>query len=388
MPGAVPIAGECDARFEPVRAVFRHNFEALGEIGAALTIYLGGRKVVDLYGGWASAERVGPWRQDMLVNVFSVGKGISMLGVLACVERGWLDIDWPIARYWPEFARAGKGEISLRQLLSHRAGLPAIREPLPLGAALDPARMLAALERQEPWWIPGSGHGYHVNTFGYLVGECVRRVSGRSLGSILSEYVCKPLDADVHLGLPESEHGRVAEFAFPLTPRQASSEALTSEQLMRLNAYANPPDISGAGVVNTRAWRLAELPSTNMHASARGVARIYAALAAGGSLGGQRIADSTILREATREHSNGIDLVLERPSRFALGFQLTQPERPLGPNAGAFGHHGAGGSLGFCDPEAELAFGYVMNDLGPRWQNPRNRALIESVYACLSRRGL
>jgi CubicO group peptidase (beta-lactamase class C family) len=384
MQQVVSIAGVCDQRFAPVGAAFRRNFEERGEIGAAVTVYVGGRKVVDLYGGWASAERTRAWSEDMLVNVFSVGKAIAVLGVLACIERGWLDLDWPIARYWPEFAQADKGAITLRQLLAHRAGLPAIREPMPLGAALDVPRMLAALEQQTPWWTPGSAHGYHVNTFGYLVGECVRRVSGRTLGALLAEQICGPLQADLYLGLPESEHGRVAEFAFPSHPQTSKNEQATPGELMRRNAYANPPDVSGAGSVNTRAWRLAELPSTNMHASARGVARIYAALAAGGSLAGQRIANRELLREATREHSHGLDLVLERPSRFALGFQLTQPERPLGPNAGAFGHHGAGGSLGFCDPEAELGFGYVMNDLGPRWQNPRNRALIDSVYACLA----
>jgi CubicO group peptidase (beta-lactamase class C family) len=318
------------------------------------------------------------------VNVFSVGKGIAMLGVLACVERGQLDLDAPIARYWPRFANGGKGAISARQVLSHRAGLPAIRAPLPPGAALDWPRMIAALEEQAPWWEPGSAHGYHVNTFGYLIGEVIRRVSGRTLGALLAERVAQPLEADVHLGLPEREHPRVAEFAFPNLASEAESTVqLSDEQLMRRNAYRNPPDLSGAGIINSSAWRLAELASTNMHASARGVARIYAALAAGGVFDGQRIASASLLAEARQEHSSGIDRVLDRPSRFALGYQLTQPERPLGPNATTFGHFGAGGSLGLCDPEAEIGFGYVMNELGPRWQNPRNRALLDSVYSCL-----
>jgi CubicO group peptidase (beta-lactamase class C family) len=380
----LPIGGDCDPRFEPVRAAFRRNFQQLGELGAALTIYIDGHKVVDLWGGWADAARTLPWHENTLVNVFSVGKAISTLAVLDCVARGLLDLDAPIARYWPRFARADKGAITLRQVLSHRAGLPAIRTPLPPGAALDWPRMIAALEEQDPWWTPGVTHGYHVNMFGYLVGETVRAATGSSLGTLLRERILEPLDADAHLGLPESEHARVAEFAYPtniVAPVEVAS--LTDEQLMRYHAYANPAELSGAGVINSRGWRLAELASTNMHASARGVGRVYAALAAGGVWDDRRIVDERLLREAVSEHSNGLDYVLERPSRFALGFQLTQPERRLGPNDDAFGHYGAGGSLGFCDPEAGVGFGYVMRTLGPRWQNPRNRALVDSLYSCL-----
>src|SRR5206468_960558 len=205
---------------------------------------------------------------------------------------------------------AGKEEITLRQVLSHRAGLPALRDPLPEGAMLEWATMIRALERQAPWWPPGAAHGYHVNTFGYLVGEVVRRTTGTTLGSLLRTEVAGPLGADVHIGLPASEHGRAAEFLWPAAPPAPDRAALTDDQLMRWNVYWNPLGLSGAGWVNTAAWRAAEIPSTN-------------------------------------------------------------------------GHFGAGGSLGFCDPEADLAFGYVMNDMGPRWQNPRNRALIDAVYACL-----
>jgi CubicO group peptidase (beta-lactamase class C family) len=244
--------------------------------------------------------------------------------------------------------------------------------------------MIAAIEEQPPWWTPGERHGYHVNLFGYLLGETVRAATGRSLGALLAERICGPLAADLYLGLPESEHARSADFDYPAKAQPSAQPVpVTDEQRMRFNAYYNPVELSGAGVINSRAWRLAELPSTNMHASAHGVARIYAALASGGVLEGRRIADATLLREAAVEHSAGMDGVLERPSRFALGFQLSQPERRFSPNSGAFGHYGAGGSLGFCDPEAGIGFGYVMNDLGPRWQNPRNRALVDALYACL-----
>jgi CubicO group peptidase (beta-lactamase class C family) len=310
-----------------------------------------------------------------------VSKALCTIAALRLVERGKLNLDAPVARIWQEFAQAGKDTITLRQILSHRAGLPSIREKLSEGAALDWRRMTDALARQEPWWEPGTAHGYHVNTFGFLVGEIVRRVDGRSIGTVLREDIAGPLGADVYIGLPLAEHARVAEFLWPDAPSNTSMPR--ADDLMRFNAYWNPPGISGGRWVNRPEWRLAEVPSTNGHGNALGIARIYAALANGGVIDGIRILQAETLSAATVEHSSGYDLINQRPSRFGLGFQLTQPERPLGPNKGAFGHFGAGGSLGFCDPESGVAFGYVTNDMGPRWQNPRNKALIDAVYASL-----
>jgi CubicO group peptidase (beta-lactamase class C family) len=292
-----------------------------------------------------------------------------------------VDLDAPVARYWPEFGCAGKEMISVRTLLSHRAGLPAIRTPLEDGAMLDWRCMTEALAGERPWWPPGTAHGYHVNTYGFLVGELVRRTDGRTIGRLLREDVAGPLGADVHIGLPESEHARTAEFKWPGNPSRP--ELLTEDDRMRWNTYWNPPGLSGGGWVNRPEWRRAEVPSTNGHGNARGIARVYSALAAGGAIDGVHILSGDSLTEATREHSFGYDLINQRTSRFGLGFQLTQAERPLGPNASAFGHFGAGGSLGFCDPKAGVAFGYVTNDMGPRWQSPRNRGLIEALYASL-----
>ena len=377
------IDGVCDPRFAAVRDAFVANFAERGELGAAVALTVGGRVVVDLWGGWADGERRRPWRRDTLVNFFSVGKGLSAVCAHRLVERGLVDLDAPMARYWPEFAAAGKEAITLRQVLSHRAGLPAVREPLADGAMLDWSAMTRALERQAPWWAPGTAHGYHVNTFGYLVGEVVRRVAGTTLGAMLRAEVAGPLGADVHIGLPVSEHGRVADIVWPGGREVAEVPSLAADQVMRWNTYWNPPGLSGAGWVNTAAWRVAEIPSTNGHGTARGVARVYAALAHGGAIDGVHVLAAPVLDAAVVEHSSGPDLVVRRPSRFGLGFQLTQPERPLGPNAGGFGHFGAGGGLGFCDPEAGIAFGYVLNDMGPSWQSPRTRALVEAVYACL-----
>ena len=380
----LPVDGMCDGRFAPVREAFVRNFTDLGEPGAAIALVVGGRVVVDLWAGWKDRARNRPWVRDTLVNFFSVGKALTALCALRVVEKGLVDLDRPLTRYWPEFGAHGKEAITLRHVLSHQAGLPALRAPLADGAMLDWPHMIRALENETPWWQPGTAHGYHVNTFGYLVGEVVRRTTGATLGALLREEIAGPLAADVHIGLPLSEHARAAEYLWPEGVRPgAAASGLSEEALMRWNTYWNPPGISGAGWVNTAEWRVAEIPSTNGHGTARGVARVYAALANGGGIDGVDILGTSILRDAVTERSAGPDLVLERNSRFGLGFQLPLPERPLGPNAGAFGHFGAGGSLGFCDPEAGVAFAYVTNDMGPRWQNPRNRALLDAIYASL-----
>jgi len=381
---ATPIDGWCDPRFAAVREAFVENFSHRGERGAAVCLTIGHIVVCDLWGGWRDEAGSRPWERRTLVNLFSIGKGLSAAVVARLIGEGLLDADAPVARYWPEFAAAGKGTVTVRQLVSHQAGLPAVRPRLAPGAMLDHDEMAGALAAQAPWWEPGSGHGYHTNTFGFLVGELVRRVTGRTLGTVLREEIAGRLGADVHIGLAGSDEPRVADFLWPGDPApDVEPPDLTDDQLMEFNAYFNPSGLSGAGVVNTRAWRAAEIPSTNGHGTARGVARVYEALAAGGAVDGVQVVDTAALDAAVEEQVDGEDRILHRRSRFGLGFQLTQPERPLGPNPRAFGHFGAGGSLGFCDPDAGVAFGYVMNEMGPRWQNPRNRALIDAIYASL-----
>jgi CubicO group peptidase (beta-lactamase class C family) len=377
----IPIDGDCDSRFAAVREAFRENFTRRGEPGAAIALSVHGKTIVDLWGGWSNAARSQTWRGNTLVNFFSVSKALCTICVLRLVEQGKLAFDEPVATLWPEFAAAGKEDLTLRHVLTHQAGLPSLREPLPAGAMFDWNVMTDALAHAEPWWKPGTAHGYHVNTFGFLLGEVVRRVSGRTIGTMLREDIALPLGADVHIGLPASEHYRVAEYLWPTTTSQQGMPE--GNDVMRWNAYWNPPGISGGGYVNTPEWRVAEIPSTNGHGTARGVTRVYAALANGGEIDGVRIISRAMIDAATTEQSNGFDLINQRPSRFGLGFQLTQPERPIGPNPRAFGHFGAGGSLGFCDPDTGVAFAYVTNDMGPRWQNPRNRALIDAIYNSL-----
>jgi CubicO group peptidase (beta-lactamase class C family) len=375
------IHGSCDPRLAALRAAFSANFAEHGEVGAAVAVELEGRPVADLWAGSADRARSRPWRRDTLVNVFSVGKPMVALCLLMLIERGLLGVDDRVAEHWPEFAAAGKDGATVRMLLGHRAGVPGIKSPLPRSAMYDWELMSAALAAEQPWWRPGERHGYHVNTFGFLVGELVRRASGESVGAFFRDKVARPLGADFHFGIGAREDERVAEFRFPDTTIEAIDA--NASPLAR-GVYLNPPGISGFGTVNTRDWRAAEIPSANGHATARAVARIYSALAAGGALDGVRLLDAETVALATREVSRGHDAVLDRPSRFGLGFQLTQPERPLGPSGRGFGHFGAGGSVGFADPDHALAFAYTTSQgEGPRWQNPRNRGLIDALYASI-----
>jgi CubicO group peptidase (beta-lactamase class C family) len=387
---AAAVSGFCDGRFKGVRDALRSNFREHDELGAAVAIVVEGRLVVDIWAGWKNGGRTQRWQRDTLVDVFSVGKAMAALCVLMLAERGRIELEAPVSRYWPEFAAEGKSEITVRMLLGHRAGLPALRRSLPELAIYDWDLIATALAAEQPWWEPGLGHGYHVNTFGFLIGELVRRLSGGSFGAYFRREIADRLDADFHFGIGPEQDRRIADYSFG----GESAEDIDGEheqraasdrdrQFLLSRAYLNPPGMSGLGTVNTRPWRAAQIPSANGHATARAVARIYSALACRGAVDGIRLLDPETIELARAEVSCGTDLVLGRPSRFGLGFQLSQPERPLGPNPRSFGHFGAGGSLGFADPEAGLAFGYVMNRSGPRWQNPRNRALVDAVYASL-----
>lgn len=385
-----PVAGHCDPRFSRVGEVFAASFVAGEEVGAAVSVSIGDQTVVDLYGGWADADRTSPWRPDTLVNVYSAGKGVIAMLALILIERGLLDLDRPVAAWWPEFAANDKGSLSLRGLMSHRAGLPALRQRLPATALDDWDVICGALAAQAPFWQPGEKHGYHVNTYGFLVGELIRRSTGMSVSRALHEYLCGPVDADFFFGLPVSEHGRAA-WVHQVAPPDLGPEHWPlmfppsgdpERDLMVWHSYFNPDGISGVGIINSARWRSAVIPSANGHGTARSLAAIYAAFLAGGAPGRPWVG-SELRSEATRTQSEGIDEVLGRPSRFGLGFQLHQAKRPMGPNPRSFGHRGYGGSVGFADPDAGLAFGYVTTRLGERWDSSRPDRLIDAVYECL-----
>jgi CubicO group peptidase (beta-lactamase class C family) len=386
------VHGRCEPGFERVRDAFATNLASGVEVGAALVVYVGEHPAVDLWAGHADAARTRPWERDTLVNLYSIGKAITAVCALRLVEAGRLDLDAPVARYWPEFAQAGKAGIPVRYLLTHQAALPAVARPLPSGAWSQWDVMTEALAAQAPWWAPGAAHGYHVNTQGFLIGELVRRITGRSLGTYLREDLAGPAGVDFFIGVGPELDARCAELV-PAPPSPESEElwrqlgvdpaTLSGLPLMRVNAYRNPAGVSGMGVVNTRAWRAAELPSTNGHGNARAVARLYAALAGDGTLDGVHVLGPDTVARATVPQVYGDDLVLQRPTRYGLGFQLTMAERPLGPGPRAFGHFGAGGSLGFADPDTGIAFGYAMNQGRGGWQHRHVRHLVDLVYAAL-----
>ena len=387
---ALVVSGHCDPAFEPVREAFRANFDEGSEIGAAVAVQIDGRTCVDLWAGAASRADKTAWTQRTLVNVYSTTKGLASLCVQRLIDEGALDLDSTVARYWPEFAAAGKAEVTLRQLLGHRAGLAALREPLPHEALYDQAQMARALAEAAPLWEPGTKHAYHAQTFGFLLAELVRRTAGRTLGAYFRENIAGPLSADAYIGLPAEADARVAKLTRPLGLQPAPGEMdllhvqRSEPESLTALAFSNPP--SAPGAVNSRRWRGSEIPSANGHASALGLAMVYGAVAADAAGGGTRVLSPEGVERCTAEYSYGQDDVLRLVTRFGPGFMLSQGSGPgrFGPNPRSFGHPGLGGSIAFADPDAGLGFGYVMNRAGPDiLVGARPRRLIDAVYACL-----
>jgi CubicO group peptidase (beta-lactamase class C family) len=372
----VPVSGRCDPAFESVRRQFQANFTDRGEVGAGVCVMVDGEVVVDLVGGWTDEGRTRPWQPDTIVNFYSVGKPIVATLALQLVDDGLIGLDDPVADIWPEFATGGKHGATLRQALCHQAGVPAIREPLTDDSLWEWSRMADAVAATEAWWVPGTMHAYHTNTYGHLIGEVVRRVTGQLPGERLRALAAS-LDADLWFGLPAVEQSRCADviFASEVVPDVSDLDAVPDDARMMALGYFNPPGYSSIGVVNTTRWRATEIPSTNGHGTAGGVARFYAALLEPG-----RVLSPELLHEATSAQSEGFCAVLGEEVTFGLGFKPTTSRRPFGPNPRSFGHFGSGGALGFADPDTGVAFGYVMNDVIPRWQSTRNRALMEAVY--------
>ncbi|HEX4354433.1 MAG TPA: serine hydrolase domain-containing protein, partial [Polyangiales bacterium] len=351
-----------------------------------VAIHVEGRLVVHLWAGLADRSERKAWREDTLVNVYSTTKGIGALCVQRLIDRGELDLDARVARDWPEFAAAGKGDITLRQLLGHRAGLAVLTPKLPHSALYDPQTMANALANEAPHWPPGSAHGYHALTFGFLLGELVRRVSGVTLGQYLRSQIAAPLEADVHIGLGPEDDARVAKVTRPLGEATPAGEVdllrvwKSEPDSLTARAFNNPAPQPGA--INTRAWRAAEMPSSNGHATALGLSRVYAAAVdpRAGLLSAAGIA------RCSEEISYGKDLVLRVPTRFGPGFMLSQADGSgrIGPNLRSFGHPGMGGSLGFADPDARIGFGYVMNRAGANiLVGERPRRLIDALYGSI-----
>lgn len=379
---AVEIHGDCDPRFERVRDAFAGNFSERGEVGASLCVIVDGEPVVDLWGGHADAERARAWERDTIANVYSSTKGVAALAAAMLADRGDLDVERPVVDYWPEFGQAGKDAITVRQLLTHEAGLAGVDEKLPDLAVLDWEYMIGAMERQAPLWTPGEGLGYHAVTYGWLMGEVIRRIAGKTCGEFVRDEIAGPLGVDFFIGLPESEDARTAEMIPPdggNPIEQPDPDSLAGKAL----GFVNP---RVAGTVNSRGWRAAELPAANGHGNGRALARIYAAMARGGELDGVRLLSSDGVAAATAHAVSADDLVLGFPVKRALGFIISLPggRYEWGPNPNAYGHSGAGGSIGLADPDAKIGFGYVMNQMSAGLgADPRWAPMIDAVYASL-----
>lgn len=371
------VAGRCDPAFDPVAEAFAANFERGDEIGASCAVVVDGRLVVDLWGG--TTDRDGPaWESDTIVNMMSVAKGVAALVVHMLVERGRLDLDRPVADYWPEFAAHGKDAVLVRHVLAHTAGLEVLDEPLWPGAVYDWNAMIGAIEAQAPLNEPGTRPAYHTVTMSFLVGELARRVTGKSYGRVLRELVTGPLDLDYHVGLSLPHHHRCARFLRWEGYNEPGKDADgPSELLVRAWAQFDPARDDG---YNSEQFRLAEIPGVNGHGNARAVARLYGELARPDQrlIAGERLAVATTEQWAEREPVLGHDY------RMGLGFTLNSPDAYMGPNLNAFGHVGAGGSTGLADPDARVGFSYGMNLMHPHRDNgPRARHLLDALYSCL-----
>ncbi|MFF5829333.1 serine hydrolase domain-containing protein [Streptomyces bacillaris] len=382
------IDGEVAPGFEPVREAFVANFTPHGDIGAAVCVYQHGRPVVDLWGGVADPETGRPWTRDTLQLVYSATKGATATAAHMMAERGMLNLDAPVARYWPEFAASGKADIPVRWLLSHQAGLVALDRPLPLAEALSWEPMVAALAAQRTQWTPGTAHGYHGRTWGWLVGEVIRRAAGRSTGRFFAEEIARPLGLDFFIGLPEGERDRVSRMAYrppavdlTAVPAESVPEGLREQ----VAAWRDPNSLSNRAFAVTNPAAIdfdspevqaAELPSSNGIGTARALARMYAALI--GEVDGVRLLAPETLASATKEQASGKDQVMLIPSRFGTGYMLPMEGNAMtGPQS--FGHTGRGGSLAFADPQQGIAFGYVMNHIVSGSDDVRAATLAEAV---------
>ncbi|NKB99647.1 MAG: serine hydrolase [Pseudomonadales bacterium] len=365
--------------FEKVREVFAANFEQQNEVGAAVCVYHQGEKVVDIWGGHRDGAQAEPWQEDTLVNVWSTTKGAMAACISRLVAQGKLELQNPVADYWPEFAAAGKETITVAQLFSHQAGLCGPVEPVTVDDVYDVAGMADRLAGQAPQWEPGTRSGYHAITIGYLAEALVSRVTGQSVGEYFRDQIAGPLGLDVFLGLPEDEEGRVAEMLHDGLPFSGGIETYNEYQIL---AQVNVP--VAFDLANQRRWRAMGIPSAGGTASARGVAGMYNVLIDDVRGNTENIADRKTLSQTLACQITNEDLVIRIPISWGVGFGLDDGTGMYGGGAKSFGHHGWGGSYGFADPEAGLAFSYVMNFMRePQSLDPRAIDLLKACYAAI-----
>ena len=373
------ISGYCDPQFHRVLRAFVENFQTGTEVGASVSVVHQGKTVVDLWGGYTDRNKTQNWSENTTVNMMSVAKGFVATAIAMLVDRGQLDYDAPVAKYWPEFAAAGKENIPLRYILDHRAGLPVLRPSGPRGLVYDWDGMTQALAQMEPLWVPGDEAGYHILSMGCLTGEVIRRVTGLMPGDFIRQEITEPLKLDYNIGLREGEMDRVAEFIPAVEGTIFKVEDLPDEDLLKY-AWAELPEGED---FNSRDWMMAQVPGASGHGNARAVARFYGCLAEGGALDGVRLLSSGAIRVMSAEQHNMREQVMKRSYHQGLGvLRNSPPISPMGPNMASFGHHGVGGAVGLCDPDARLGFAYSMNQMHARVDNgPRAGRLKDAMFA-------
>ncbi|MXX29462.1 MAG: beta-lactamase family protein [Gammaproteobacteria bacterium] len=372
------IHGTCKPQFEGVKAVFEENFEQRGDVGACVAVSIEGEPVVDLWAGYRDRARTLPWEQDTIVNVYSTTKTMTALTALLLADRGELDLYAPVKRYWPEFAQNGKEKVEVRHFMSHSAGLSGMDEPMSTEDVYDWEKVVTALARQAPWWEPGTASGYHALTQGHLIGEVVRRVTGLSLGQVFRRELAEPLGADFHIGTgPEHDH-RIGE----LIPPEAAPAGEAKEDSIAARTFANP--FIAARASSTRAWRAAEMPSSNGHGNARSVMRVQTLAANLGSAFGKRLMSEAGCRAIFDEQTFGKDLVLGVPVKFGMGYGITTDLLPMGPNPNIAYWGGWGGSTAVIDLDARLCVSYVMNRMeGNLMGDLRGFRLLQAAHRSL-----
>jgi len=379
MTATTAIQGTCDERFAAVRDAMAATFDQGLDVGASVAVTVDGELVVDLWGGHTDEARTAEWQRDTITNVWSTTKTMTALSALILADRGGIDLHAPVARYWPEFAAAGKEAVEVRHLLGHTAGLSGWQEPVDYETLYDWEKTTALLAAQAPWWEPGTASGYHAITQGYLVGEVVRRATGRTLGQFFAEEVAGPLGADFHIGLDPAHFDRVANV---IPPPPLPTEDLDPESVA-FRTFVNPS--LDASVAWTEPWRRAEIPAANGHGNARSVALVQSILACGGEAGGRRFLSPEGCAAVFEEQAHGVDLVLGVPIRFGMGYGLNSAELPISPNERVCFWGGWGGSLIVVDLDARMTVAYVMNRMGEGTMGDMRAAgVVGAAYASLA----
>jgi CubicO group peptidase (beta-lactamase class C family) len=373
------LTGSCDARFEAVRDALQQNIDSGEEIGASLLLDLDGEIAIDLWGGFRDEARTVPWTDDTITNVWSTTKTVTSLAALMLVERGQLDVDAPVARYWPEFAAAGKQDVLVRHLMSHTSGVSGLDQPASVDDLYDWDKSTSRFAAQAPWWAPGTASGYHALNFGHLIGEVVRRISGKPLKQFVAEEIAGPLGADFQIGAAESDWARIADVT-PPPPLPFDLEALGMDSPV-VKTLTGP--LVDASYANTPQWRRADIGAANGHGNARSVARILSVISRGGEVDGVRLLSPETIDIIFREQASGIDLVLGVPLRFGIGYGLPQLDTlPYIPDRKICYWGGWGGSVIVMDLDRKMTISYMMNKMGPGIiGSDRAEQYVRAIYA-------